>query len=116
LIVARSATAATGVEARAHCAEAFTNATWHALCMALVFPNVLAFNAPACLEKTAETPSCLGLSASSDRDEVRQATRGRCQSRGIEMSLKVAVVATNDLRPWAQEAHGIRRLSDDTPP
>ncbi len=87
----------------------------HGLANALVFPNVLAFNAPACPEKTAEVLAALGLPASSGPDEVLQATREWCEGLGIVMSLKAAGVTANDLRPWAEEAHGIRRLMDNNP-
>jgi alcohol dehydrogenase class IV len=87
----------------------------HGLANALVFPNVLAFNAPACPGKTAEVLSALGLPATSEPEDVLQGTRDWCESLGIEMSLKAAGVTANDLRPWAEEAHGIRRLMDNNP-
>lgn len=87
----------------------------HGLANALVFPNVLAFNAPACAERTAEVLAALGLRTSSDPDEVLQGTRAWCESLGIEMSLRSAGVTANDLRPWAEEAHAIRRLMDNNP-
>jgi alcohol dehydrogenase class IV len=31
------------------------------------------------------------------------------------MSLRAHGVVANDLRPWAEEAHGIRRLMDNNP-
>jgi alcohol dehydrogenase class IV len=87
----------------------------HGLANALVFPNVLAFNAPACPDKTAEVLAALGLPASADPDAVLASTRAWCAGLGIEMSLRAAGVTANDLRPWAEEAHGIRRLMDNNP-
>jgi alcohol dehydrogenase len=87
----------------------------HGLANALVFPNVLAFNAPACPDKTAEVLAALGLPASADPADVLASTRAWCEGLGIDMSLRAAGVTANDLRPWAEEAHGIRRLMDHNP-
>ena len=43
------------------------------------------------------------------------ATRGFCSDLGISMSLKAHGATEADLRPWAEEAHGIRRLMDNNP-
>jgi alcohol dehydrogenase class IV len=87
----------------------------HGLGNALIFPHVLAFNAPARPHKTREIMSALGLPETDDPDKVLQLAKGFCADLGIEMSLKSHGVTVNDLRPWAEEAHGIRRLMDNNP-
>jgi alcohol dehydrogenase class IV len=87
----------------------------HGLSNALVFPHVLAFNTPARPEKTAEVMDALDLPASADPDAVAESARAWCESLGIEMSLRAAGIGANDLCPWADEAHGIRRLMDNNP-
>ncbi len=80
----------------------------HGLSVALLFPDILAFNAPARPEKTAEIVEALGLG------EVA-AVRGFCAGLGIEMSLAAHGAREDDLGTWAEEAHGIRRLMDNNP-
>lgn len=87
----------------------------HGLGNALVFPHVLAFNAPTCAEKTAEILTMLGLPAMAEPSAVLASTKAFCTDLGIEMSLRAHGVTANDLRPWAEEAHGIRRLMDNNP-
>ncbi|MHA3976702.1 iron-containing alcohol dehydrogenase [Halovulum sp. GXIMD14794] len=84
----------------------------HGLSVALLFPQVLAFNAPACPEKTAEIAAFLGLDPSAD---VGEAVEAFCRDLGIEMSLESHGAAQEDLRAWAEEAHAIRRLMDYNP-
>ncbi|MCR8725647.1 iron-containing alcohol dehydrogenase [Frigidibacter sp. ROC022] len=87
----------------------------HGLANALVFAHVLAFNAPAVPEKTAEVLAALGLPGSSDPAEVLQSAGGYCADLGIDMRLSAHGIGVNDLRPWAEEAHAIRRLMDNNP-
>ncbi len=87
----------------------------HGLANALVFAHVLAFNAPACPDKTAEILAALGLPACSDPETVAWLATGFCEILGIDMSLRAHGVTANDLRPFAEEAHGIRRLMDNNP-
>jgi len=84
----------------------------HGLAVALLFPHVLAFNAEARPEKTAEILSALGLGSPPD---IAAATRGWCASLGLTMSLAAHGASEADLRPWAEEAHAIRRLMDNNP-
>lgn len=87
----------------------------HGLSVALLFPHVLAFNAPVAAEKTAEVVAALGLPASSGSAGIATSTRDYCAGLGITMSLERHGINASVLRPWAEEAHGIRRLMDNNP-
>ncbi|MCB1971499.1 MAG: iron-containing alcohol dehydrogenase [Geminicoccaceae bacterium] len=87
----------------------------HGLSVALLFPHVLAFNAQARPEKTAEIMSALGLADAEDADGILELTRSYCSRLGIDMSLAAHGVREGDLRSWAGEAHAIRRLMDNNP-
>lgn len=87
----------------------------HGLSVALLFPNVLGFNAPTRPEKTAEVLTALGLPASDDPGTVVQGTRAYCAALGIKMSLQAHGATEADLPGWAAEAHAIRRLMDNNP-
>lgn len=87
----------------------------HGISNALIFPHVLAFNAPAVPEKTEEVLTALGLPASHDPDSVLQSAHRFCADLGIDMRMSSHGVTANDLRPWAEEAHAIRRLMDNNP-
>ena len=78
---------------------------------------MLAFNAPAVPEKTAEVLAALGLPAAS-----RAATR--CCRLRREFCAELGIVMSPEGRrrdrqttsaAWAEEAHGIRRLMDNNP-
>ncbi|MBS7541665.1 iron-containing alcohol dehydrogenase [Ancylobacter oerskovii] len=87
----------------------------HGAANALVFPHVLAFNAPAVPEKTALVLEALGLPASSDPQAVLASTHGWCRTLGCEMTLSAYKVPQDDLPAMAAEAHAIRRLLDNNP-
>lgn len=87
----------------------------HGAANALIFPHVLAFNAPAVPEKTAQVLAALGLPASSDPAVVLKATREWCAALGCEMRLSAYQVPADDLPIMATEAHAIRRLLDNNP-
>lgn len=82
----------------------------HGLANAIIFPHVLAFNAPAVPEKTAQIGKLLGLSG-----EVRRAASGWCERLGVQMRLSANGASEAQLAGWATEAHGIRRLMDNNP-
>jgi len=86
----------------------------HGLACALIFPHVLAFNAPAVRAKTATVLNALGLSADSDT-AVGAASRAWCEALGIDMRLSRHGVPEDDLEAMAGEAHAIRRLLDNNP-
>lgn len=87
----------------------------HGISNALIFPHVLAFNTPVCVEKTGEILDALGLPVSSDPASVLDHAGAFCRDLGIDMRLRAHGVTEADLRPWAEEAHGIRRLMDNNP-
>lgn len=83
----------------------------HGLAVSLLFPHVLAFNAAVQPDKTAEILSALGLI----EGDIATATRDWCASLGLTMSLAAHGATEADLRPWAEEAHAIRRLMNNNP-
>jgi len=87
----------------------------HGLSVALLFPHVLAFNAEARPEKTAEILHAIGLAPTVDPNRVAGAVAEWCSGLGLTMSLAAQGVGEADLAPWAEEAHSIRRLMDNNP-
>lgn len=87
----------------------------HGLSVALLFPDVLAFNAPAVAGKTAEVLAALGLPARDAPQKIRDSAAAFCRELGIDMSMKAHGAREQDLAAWAEEAHGIRRLMDNNP-
>lgn len=84
----------------------------HGHANAIIFPHVLAFNAPAAPEKTAEIAAALGLGGG---NSLAQDAWDWCARLGPEMRLS-ALGATEAMLPdWAAEAHAIRRLMDNNP-
>jgi alcohol dehydrogenase class IV len=87
----------------------------HGLANAIIFPHVLAFNAPARPQKTAEVLTALGLPASDVPATVLDHATGFCRDLGIEMRLSAHGTNGEALAAWAAEAHAIRRLMDNNP-
>ncbi|MDF2621021.1 MAG: iron-containing alcohol dehydrogenase [Xanthobacteraceae bacterium] len=87
----------------------------HGAANALIFPHVLAFNAPAVPEKTALVLEALGLPAAQEPAAVLAAAGGWCRALGCEMRLSAYDVPRDDLPVMASEAHAIRRLLDNNP-
>jgi alcohol dehydrogenase class IV len=87
----------------------------HGLANAIIFPHVLAYNAPVRPEKTGEILAALGLSVSGDPQDVLAATHGFCTNLGVEMRLSAHGATEEHLAGWAGEAHAIRRLMDNNP-
>lgn len=87
----------------------------HGLANAIIFPHVLAFNAPVRPEKTAEVMAALGLTPSIEPGVVLEQAAGFCRSLGVEMRLSAHGAKADDLGQWAAEAHAIRRLMDNNP-
>jgi len=87
----------------------------HGLANAIIFPHVLAFNAPERPQKTAEILAALGLPASDMPATVLHHAAGFCQGLGLEMRLAAHGTNGGDLPGWAAEAHSIRRLMDNNP-
>lgn len=87
----------------------------HGAANALIFPHVLAFNAPAVPERTADVLRALGLPVSSEPAAVFAAAHRWCVELGCEMRLSALGVPEDDLPKMADEAHAIRRLLDNNP-
>lgn len=87
----------------------------HGAANALIFPHVLAFNAPAVPERTAAVLEALGLPVSADPEKVFAAAHGWCVKLGCEMRMSTFGVPADDLPVMAGEAHAIRRLLDNNP-
>ncbi|PWC77069.1 iron-containing alcohol dehydrogenase [Azospirillum sp. TSH64] len=87
----------------------------HGAANALIFPHVLAFNAPAVPAKTAAVLEALGLPAATDPAAVFKAAHDWCVKLGCTMRLSAFGVPEADLAAMAEEAHAIRRLLDNNP-
>ncbi|MGO4852099.1 iron-containing alcohol dehydrogenase [Phaeovulum sp. W22_SRMD_FR3] len=86
----------------------------HGIANALIFPHVLAVNAPAQPEKTALICQALGFDHGAP-DLVLAGARAFCEALGLDMRLRAHAVPEDDLPAMAQEAHQIRRLLDWNP-
>jgi alcohol dehydrogenase class IV len=87
----------------------------HGLANAIIFPHVLAFNAPVAAEKTAQICELLKIPAGSGTADVFSHSLAFCQRLGIQTSLAAHGAPAQDLPAWATEAHAIRRLMDNNP-
>lgn len=87
----------------------------HGLANAIIFPHVLAFNAPARPDKTAAVAGVLGLSGEADADGILASGMAFCRQLGIEMRLSRHGAREQDLSAWADEAFAIKRLIDNNP-
>ncbi|KQQ74912.1 alcohol dehydrogenase [Rhizobium sp. Leaf321] len=87
----------------------------HGLANAIVFPHVLAFNAPVAKDKTAEVAQALGLGQNLSQADLSAQAYGFCADLGIEMSLEKHGATEADLPRFAADAHAIRRLMDNNP-
>jgi len=87
----------------------------HGAANAVIFPHVLAYNAPVVAEKTAAVLGALGLAASSNPDAVLASTHGYCAGLGIDMRMSRRGVPEHDLPAMADEAFAIKRLIDNNP-
>lgn len=86
----------------------------HGIANALIFPHVLAVNAPAVPEKTALVGRALGFGAEG-RQQVLGGAHEFCEQLGLDMTLRGHGVPKDDLPASAKEAHAIRRLLDWNP-
>lgn len=87
----------------------------HGAANAVIFPHVLAFNAPVVPERTAAILTALGLEPSTEPAEVLRQAMGWCLALGIEMRMSKRGVPESDLGTMAIEAAAIRRLLDNNP-
>jgi len=86
----------------------------HGRANAIIFPHVLAWNAPAVAGRTREVAHLLGLGAIGD-NAVFAAASAFCGDLGIAMRLSAHGIGAGDIEPMAREASGIRRLLDNNP-
>jgi alcohol dehydrogenase class IV len=87
----------------------------HGAANAVIFPHVLAFNAPAAPERTAAILAALGLEPSTEPDVVRARALAWCADLGIDTTMRGRGVPEADLETMATEAAAIRRLLDNNP-
>jgi alcohol dehydrogenase class IV len=87
----------------------------HGLANALIFPHVLGFNQPVCPGKTDEVLIALGKSGATDSQTAFEQAYQFCHSLGIDMKLSSYGAQKEQLRSFAEEANGIRRLMDNNP-
>jgi len=87
----------------------------HGLANALIFPHVLGFNQPVCPDKTDEVLTALGKARATDSQTAFEQASQFCHSLGIDMKLSSYGAQTGQLRSFAEEAYGIRRLMDNNP-
>lgn len=86
----------------------------HGIANALIFPHVLAANAPAVPEKTALVGRALGFGTDA-RQQVLGGAHEFCERLGLDMALRSHGIPRTDLPASAKEAHAIRRLLDFNP-
>jgi alcohol dehydrogenase class IV len=86
----------------------------HGLANAIIFPHMLAFNAPAAPEKTEQICRLLQFPAGNGA-QLLPSSLDFCRNLGIETSLAAYGAPRAELPSWAAEAHGIRRLMDNNP-
>jgi alcohol dehydrogenase class IV len=87
----------------------------HGAANALIFPHVLAFNAPVAVERTATILVALGLESATTSEAVFATAWRWCAGLGCEMHLAAFGVGRDDLPRMADEAAAIRRLLDNNP-
>lgn len=83
----------------------------HGLANAVIFPHVLAFNAPARPLQTRLIADLLHL----DHDHLFESAARFCRELGVEMRLSALGVPEDDLPAMADDAFAIRRLLDFNP-
>ncbi|WP_347304559.1 iron-containing alcohol dehydrogenase (plasmid) [Croceibacterium sp. TMG7-5b_MA50] len=87
----------------------------HGRANAIIFPHMLAFNAPAAGDRTAEIARLLGLAQPAAEQAIGPAARGFCARLGIPMRLTAHGIGPEHVAAMAAEAAGIRRLLDNNP-
>lgn len=87
----------------------------HGAANALIFPHVLAFNAPAVVDKTRDVMAALGSDGLCEPGAIFDAAYAFCAGLDIEMTLSGLGVPKTDLGAMADDAFAIRRLLDNNP-
>lgn len=86
----------------------------HGRANAIIFPHMLAYNAPIARERTREIVRLLGL-GEAGAEQVCPVTSAFCADLGIAMRLTAHGIAAEHIDAMAAEAAGIRRLLDNNP-
>lgn len=86
----------------------------HGRANAIIFPHMLAYNAPAAPERTGEIVRLLGL-GEVRAEAIHTAASGFCAELGIAMRLTAHGIQAEHVAAMATEAAGIRRLLDNNP-
>lgn len=86
----------------------------HGRANAIIFPHLLAYNAPVTGERTREIVRLLGLGEATG-EGVCAATSAFCADLGIAMRLTEHGIEAGHIDAMAAEAAGIRRLLDNNP-
>jgi len=86
----------------------------HGRANALIFPHILAFNAPATPVRTRDVIDLLGLDYAGEQ-AVFDAAYTFCRDLGIDMAAGSDGIAMPDIASMAAEASTIRRLLDHNP-
>lgn len=87
----------------------------HGRANAIIFPHMLAYNAPATSERTGEIARLLGLGQRADDAAIGPAAAGFCTALGIPMRLGAHGIGPEHVAAMAAEAAGIHRLLDNNP-
>jgi alcohol dehydrogenase class IV len=87
----------------------------HGIANALIFPHVLAFNAPAAPERTQQIAEALQIGVFDTGPRLFSAAYDFCANLGIDMRLSAHGIERNDLPAIADAAITIRRLLDNNP-
>ncbi|RYE09551.1 MAG: iron-containing alcohol dehydrogenase [Hyphomicrobiales bacterium] len=87
----------------------------HGLANAIIFPHVLAFNAPVQRDKTATIMAALGLASATDEAAARAESLTFCARLGIDMSLAHHGARAEDIGLFAEDAFAIKRLILNNP-
>ena len=75
----------------------------------------MGFNQPVCPDKSNEVLIALGKAGAKDSQTAFEKAFQFCHSLGIDMKLSSYGAQTGELRSFAEEAYGIRRLMDNNP-
>lgn len=86
----------------------------HGRANAIIFPHLLAYNAPVTDERTREIVRLLGLGEARG-EQVCAAASGFCADLGIAMRLSAHGIGAGHVDAMAAEAASIRRLLDNNP-
>ncbi len=86
----------------------------HGRANAIIFPHMLAYNAPVTSERTGEIVRLLGLGEARG-EAIGAAASAFCADLGIAMRLTAHGIRAGHIDAMAAEAAGIRRLLDNNP-